>query len=466
MIRPAFAERRTRFLTVLIGVTVSFHVLVFVAYYRWRVSVPTGILGSDLRAFYTSWRMVGDGRAAHLYDLGLQIRTQSAIMGRAMSTDSLLAFVNPPYVSLAFSWLGLLGPRAAYAVFSGMQLACLGIACRIMLRGELSTWSRRAQVVFLGSGVLSAATLSAITLGTFTPTILLAMVGLGGEYRRSFSRPVNSAAVESAVSTSSTDATPNGLRTWRIAGWLCVLTIKPQLAVFVVVALVAGRQWKVLRRAAVLGAGTATATTLICGLRIWEHYVRFLAVYGRSNGKFGGDSHYMWNLRGALTRLHGLSTATADQLANMMFVATVIAFGLWVARASSGVLPGARPILFEQTAALASVLTVLFVPHCNRQDMLLLLPGIVAAYNLRRARGRESVFTTRTPNRMADRLPSGGDWFVVVACILSAVALTWDNDPNGYALHPLTLLATLTGALVIRAIRRSPLNGGADQPVT
>ncbi len=398
--------------TIVIGFVAAFHLLVFIAYYRWRLSSSTSILGSDLRAFYTSWDMVRHGDASRLYDLGEQIRTQSAIMGRPMTTDNLLAFVNPPFVSLGLSWLGIFDVRTAYAVFSAIQLVCLALACRLILRRELGSWSGRARVMFLASGVFSAATLSAITLGTFTPTMLLAIVGLAGEYRRSF-----------------TVAAAGEIRCWRAAGWLCVLTIKPQLAVFVVVALLAARQWRVLRSAAVIGAGVAAAATFVCGPGIWASYLGFLKTYGSSNGKFGGDSHYMWNVRGMLTRLTGVSTPTADRLANVLFLLSIVGFGLWMMRVWSRSPVAERPWRFEQTVALLLALTVLFVPHCNRQDMLLLLPGVVALCNVRR-RARVG--------------GAGVDWFVVVGGALSAVALTWDNDPNGYALHPLTLLAILT----------------------
>ncbi len=410
-------------INVLIGLVAVFHVLVFVAYYQWRVSAPTSILGSDLRAFYTSWQMVHDGHASKLYDLGVQIRTQSAIMGRPMTTDNLLAFVNPPYVSLGLSWLAFLDVRTAYAAFSALQLVCLGLACRMMLRGEMVAWSRRAQVLFLTSGVLSIATLSAITLGTFTPTMLLALVGLAAEYRRSIRLP----------------AAEVPLRHWRAAGWLCVLTIKPQLAVFVLVALIATRQWKVIRNSAVIGTVVVVATSVVCGPGIWARYAEFLRTYGSSNGKFGGDSHYMWNVRGMLTRMDGVSTPTADRLANGLFLIGVVAFGVWVARVWSTTAAANRPLLFERTVALTLALTVLLVPHCNRQDMLLLLPGVVALHNLRRERAS-------APGRPGRRI----DWFVVVGCLLSAVALTWDNNPYGYAVHPLTLLGLVTLGLAMR----------------
>jgi Glycosyltransferase family 87 len=398
-------------LTALVGLLVGFHVFVFVAYYQWRLSTPTSVLGSDLRAFYTSWRIVLEGHASRMYDIDEQLRAQSVVMGRPMNTDGLLAFVNPPYVSFAFAWLGLLRVRVAYAVFSATQLLALGSACVLLLRHEMGGWSKRAQVLFLGSGVLSASTLSAITLGTFTPTILLAVVAIIVESR---------AAVTGARTVSHR----------KIGAWLCVLTIKPQLAVFVVVALVAARQWKALRSAAGIGALIVAASSAVSGPRIWLRYLDLLRTYGASNGKFGGDSHYMWNLRGLLSRIDGLPLRTADRISTALFLVGLVAFGVWVHR----VWWQPSRVTFERVVVLTLSLTVLLTPHCNRQDTLLLLPAVVALINV----------------RIASVAPRRVDAFAVGSCLLSAVALMWDNDPRGYPMHPVTLLALVTAALVWR----------------
>jgi hypothetical protein len=417
------------FVILCVAMLVLFHVYVFAYYFYWRYNSSPSILGTDLRAFYTSWKIVLQGNAHHLYDLDLQARIQSPIVGYQLDTNTLLAYVNPPFASLPLVWLAFFTVPMAYAIFAGIQVLSLAAACRSIIREQLSAWSTVGQVAFLASGVLSVATLTAVTLGTFTPLMLLAVVRIASEYRTSIRAQTQ-------------------LRTHHVGIWLCILAIKPQLALFVLVSLVVTRQWKPLCSAGIAGTLIVLVCSIVSGPTIWLHYLRTLVTYGSSNGKFGGDSRYMWNLRGAISRINGVSLIQADRVSTVLFALGLVCCGVIVRRWWKHAERSSYAEVFERTTVLTMCFTVLLTPHCNRQDTLLLLPAVVSMINLRRA----------SPIR------TGYDWVPAMAAILSAVALLWGNDPAGFPLHPITLMALILTVLALRTRKRFANDGAADLP--
>src|SRR5262249_3470501 len=87
---------------------------------------------------------------------------------------------------------------------------------------------------------------------------------------------------------------------WAAAGWLLVLTIKPQLFPAVSISAVVRLGYRVVACTAIIFAAAAAVTALVLGPAVWVDYFTNVHLLEKFWGT--GTPSYMLNLRGTLAR--------------------------------------------------------------------------------------------------------------------------------------------------------------------
>jgi hypothetical protein len=368
---------------------------------------PRAIAQTDFTAFFTGWWLILHGRGAELYDVVAQQAAQHAIIGDHEFPSGLLAFLHPPHAALAGLPLGLVGERfgepAAFWVWTAINLALLARLAR-GLAGLLSLTS------LPGRALIATALLGSfpvfLTLREGQVAILLA-VALLGLYT----------------------ATREG-RAPVAAGWLLVISLKPQLVPLPLALLVARRQGRTLAYAAVFAAVALLASAAALGPAIFGRYLGSLVALQDHLGR--GVPGAMLSLRGLLVRTFGAENEP---------LATRISFvALGVASLAIGLAARRRPkapdapscderLVFATTFAAA----LFFSPHLFPADLTLwAVPLALAAAALRDGRDARAarafgVFALAWPLTLAVTI-AVVPWprlFFEAATGLGLVALVW-----------------------------------------
>lgn len=149
---------------------------------------------------------------------------------------------------------------------------------------------------------------------------------------------------------------------------IAMLAIKPQLGVLFPLALVCGRQWKVISVSALCTLAFAGASVLVLGQDSWHAFVTFLPKFSRMAVEQGG--RMMWPGMPtifALGRSIGLSVNASYMLHGVVAVPAAFAMAfLWAQRAR-----------FELRAASLIVATLLMQPYIMFYDLVWLILPIV-----------------------------------------------------------------------------------------
>ena len=196
---------------------------------------PAGfVTGHDFVAFYAASKAVLGGEAAMVYDRDFMMAVQVEIVG---SPDiGYLAFMYPP------TYLLLVAPLAALPYFPALALwQAVPFALFLLLL-------RRIALPPIALVMAAAAPAVAQTLFAGQNGLLFALFLAGGLMMLD-RRPL-------------------------LAGLLLGLaTAKPQLAVLLIPALVAGREWRALAAMLAAGAGLAALSMVILGPAVWSGYL-------------------------------------------------------------------------------------------------------------------------------------------------------------------------------------------------
>ncbi|MDB4980159.1 MAG: hypothetical protein JWM82_911 [Myxococcales bacterium] len=368
---------------------------------------PRAIAQTDFTAFFSGWWLILHGRGAELYDVVAQQTAQHAIIGDHEFPSGLLAFLHPPHAALAGLPLGLVAERfgepAAFRLWTTINFALLARLARDLSRLlSLKTFDERALIAtaLLGSFPVF------LTLREGQVAILLALALLGLATATEQGRPLVA------------------------AGWLLVLSLKPQLLPLPLALLVARRQGRTLAYAAVFGALALLASVAALGPAIFARYLGGLeALQGHlGRGVPGG----MLCLRGLLVRLLGADGAPlATRISFVALGAATLALGLAARRRPDAtVAPAAdERLLFAATFAAA----LFFSPHLFPADLTLwAVPLALAAAALRdggdaHAANAFNVFALAWPLTIGATLALGV-WprlFFEAATGLCLVALIW-----------------------------------------
>ena len=305
------------------------------------VLLPTGVVATDFSVFATGWWMILHGQGSALYDANSQAAAQTVIMKGAHFEGGLLAFLNPPHAAVAGLPLGWVVERVGVGTAFVLSIAVNIGLLFVLDRGLKQTLGiRGAARPLMTAGLLAFyPVFEVIKLGQVSLLLAVAILGL---YRG-----------------------VNASRHVVAAGWLLVLSIKPQLLLPIAVFLICRGCYRVLVWSAMLALVAVLITSIVLGPSIWLEYVRHI---GQLEQFFGtGTADYMLNARGSLLRLAPGVSPHAIRIA---------AFALTLA--ASGCL--ATFFWFSQVHrdedgrlgyALAVAVALLFSPHLFVQDVVI-----------------------------------------------------------------------------------------------
>jgi alpha-1,2-mannosyltransferase len=185
---------------------------------------------------------------ACLYCIAPQEAASHAVVGGPL-TSHIVVFVSPPVVAAAFTPLAGVDPHAALAIFLVVSLAALATAGWLIATRWLPALSTPQRVALVTAGVASAPAAWGIAIGQLDPLLFLALI----------------AGITIA-------------RRHPMAGGVLigVLALKPQLFVLIPVALILGRNWRVVVGAMITVTGLALSTLLLMGWRHLLDWPRFV----------------------------------------------------------------------------------------------------------------------------------------------------------------------------------------------
>jgi glycosyl transferase family 87 len=326
----------------------------------WAIWIRGGSEGSDYTAFYTGWSIVAHGDGANLYDPAVQADAQKTILGGRSFEAGLNPFNNPPHLVLPFVPLTELPLNVSYVVWAIVQVVLLGWLLWRLVTRVAAGWTRDERTLLVAAAIAAPPLALALLQGSFSLLVTVALLEVylalcaGGQLAA--------------------------------AAWLVVASVKPQAVLTTGVALLAARRWVVVGWAALGVVVLALAATAVMGVGIWASYLRFLGDYIGSFDVFSVRPSVMWNLRGTLTLWAGTepSAATAQLINTIALVAQVAALAAvaWLWR---GTWDAGTPS-FALRFALTLVIGLLFSPHLNPHDDLLLVPAGAIAYGAVRER--------------------------------------------------------------------------------
>ena len=311
---------------------------------------------ADFTQFYTGWTLVIGGQGHDLYDFTLQTQVQQQILGGRYLAGGLLPFNYPPHVALLFAPLAYLALDRAYLVWSVLQLGLLGWLWQVLLRHlRAGGVDDRARALAISAALALPAVGATLLLGALSTLMLICLLNFALALRRQ------------------DDA---------MAGfWLVLLTLKPQFAVIPALVLVAGRRWRAIGVAVGGGLIVVVVTMLVFGMSTWVDFASALyRTLGADDG-LGVAPLAMDNLRGILTFLLGDSaTGLINGISLFAFGVTLIfVLWLWTGRQAAN-------LDFDIRMAIVLLLSMLFNPHVNPQDgVLLVAPTLFFWHHLRRS---------------------------------------------------------------------------------
>ncbi len=313
-----------------------------------------GTDGADYTAFYTGWTIVLDGNGANLYDPATQAAVQREILGGRSFEAGLNPFNNPPYLVLPFVPLAVLPLQASYLVWAVMQLALLTWLVYRLVTAIAADWSRLERCLLVGATLAAPPLAIALFQGSFSVLLTVAMLEVFLALRRGFDG--------------------------RAGAWFVAASIKPQAVLTVGVAMLAARRWRFVAVAAACLAVLAAAATLAFGIGVWPDYLRFIGDYVGSFDVMSVRPSVMWNVRGTLTLLLGpeVTVAQAAGINTAALIAQIAALGAvaWLWRGRWDPDGSAFALRFSLTL----ILGLLFSPHLNPHDGLVLVPAAAIAY--------------------------------------------------------------------------------------
>jgi hypothetical protein len=326
----------------------------------WAAWIAGGSDGADYTAFYTGWTIVAQGDGANLYDPAVQAEAQKVVLGGRSFPAGLNPFNNPPHLVLPFVPLSALPLNLSYVVWAAVQVALLGGLLWRLVTRVATDWSRDERVLLVAAAIAAPPLALALLQGSFSLLVTVALLEVylalcaGGERAA--------------------------------AAWLVVASVKPQAVLTTGVALVAARRWRVVGTAAAVLLVLAVLATAVMGAGIWASYLRFLGDYIGSFDVFSVRPSVMWNLRGTLSLWAGPDPAAATaSLINTIALAAQVAALVAVAWLWRGTWDAGTPA-FALRFALTLVVGLLFSPHLNPHDDLLLVPAGALAYGAVRER--------------------------------------------------------------------------------
>jgi len=325
-VQNASLRSRLPFLVLRFGVALALVVFLSfcVMWVQWQMAAPRiAKVSGDFVSFWTAGKLALAGHAADAYREVPHFFEQLALHGDPFNWGY-LAFFYPPFFLLVCAGFALLGYFPALCLWLTTTCAGYAVTMRALLpkgcRGALPLWA-----LFLGYPAV-------LVNAGFGQNAFLSTALLGGAAVWLDRRP-------------------------ELAGvCLGLLAYKPQLGIFVPLALAAAGRWRCFAAAGATVLVLAVAATLAFGTSIWPVFLAAMTE-ARHNWMEADNPLYLqyWITVFGAVRLHEGSLALAYVLQGMVTVAA----GYMLVRALSRRLPGARSGKAE-VAALAAA-----VPFCS-----------------------------------------------------------------------------------------------------
>lgn len=200
----------------------------------WMIGAP---LGRDFVNFWIAPRLVMAGQGAMLIDLPAYAETIKATFG--MTREPSLFFVYPPHAMLLFAPFAALPFLPAVLLWTAVNLACLALATRLLLRGRPD------------AGPILAVCLS-------PPAVAMMMYGhFGG-------------LLALATTVAILEA---GRRPWLAGLCLAFLSSKPQFACAIGLMLLCAGYWRCLVAGAFASFVLIGLSAGLFGIEVWQRFV-------------------------------------------------------------------------------------------------------------------------------------------------------------------------------------------------
>lgn len=307
----------------------------------------------DFTAYYTGWSLLRDGHGDRLYDLDLQTRYQQALLDEGCFKGGLLPYINPPHAAVPFVPLALLPRTAAFWLWTAGQCVLLVWFLRLLLR-VADTWKPLERLLLISA------------VCAFPPLFYTSMLG-------TFSLWMSVCVVQVYLTLKRGHATRTGL-------WLALGTVKPQLLLMPGVLALGARRWRVLASGAGFLALMVAASLVFPGWRSWVGFVSIVRTIGNAFDTLGNVPSVMYNVKGTLTLLLGSEQRVLINLVSLALLVLAAGAVLLVWR---GPWQPEAPA-FELKVALTILAGLLFGPHLNPHDgLLLVIPAALFAAYLR-----------------------------------------------------------------------------------
>lgn len=311
---------------------------------------------SDFACFYRAGRMVVAGEGSQVYDLEAERRYDQQLSTSFVDVHGhwfSLPFVFPPYSLALFAVLSCLPYRLAEFVWYLANVGML-LALPFALPRTLG-WKNKAIAAQLLAPVFFIPGLLALMQGQ--PSILLLLL---------FAVAFADLSADKEIGAGIT---------------LAFATLKPQLALPMLLALVVWRKWRTLAAFAWTGVALLGVSTAIVGWPATLHYPQAVMEFNQLAGALGGEHpDSMPNLRGCLyVFLQGhLSPAALASITIALSILMLIGLAMLLKRASA---------ISDTSLSLVVVASLLVGYHAYlHDDSLLLLPILLTVSHLGRSR--------------------------------------------------------------------------------
>lgn len=330
------------FVLLAVAIAIASYALIWV----WFKPIVFHRTESDFSCFYRAGRMVTAGDGARVYDLARQ-REYDQRLGTTFVDGQghrfSLPFVFPPYALALFAPLSCLPYRAAELVWYAVNVGML-LALPFVLRRNLASSDQAIAVELLAPVIFIPAVLA---LMQGQPSTLLLLL-----FAMAF------------VALAESHEIPAGII-------LAFATLKPQLMLPLLLALLIWRKWKTLAAMFWTGVALMGLSAAIVGWRATLHYPRALLQFNHLSSALGGEHpESMPALRGVLhVLLRGWPESIIAGITIAMSVSLLAIFAMVLKRS---------PAICVSSYSLAMVATCLLSYHAYlHDDCLLLLPIIL-----------------------------------------------------------------------------------------
>ena len=310
---------------------------------------------ADFTAFYTGGALVRDGYGRQLYDRALQTQYQQQILEGRSFKEGLLPYNYPPHAVLPFVLLASMPLTSAFRIWTLVQIALL-VWLMHLLYQFAQTWQPPERWLLLTTALALPSLARTFLVGAFSLWSLICLL-------------------QFYISLKKAGETQAGL-------WFALGTVKPQNLLLPGVLILSARRWRTLASLLLIGAGMIVFCSAWLGWENWTSFLYTLRETSRYYGVLGVNPRGMYNLKGVLTLLLGneqglmINQISLGALLLVALVTFLIWRGPWRPNAPD----------FELRMALTLLLGLLFSPHLNPQDGLLLVAPAALFYAYLRQR--------------------------------------------------------------------------------